>query len=273
MRLHYRYQVGETNFIGTRLRYNNSPRTSGNAAWAQTLLAAYPTNAPAQVFYNPRNPADSLLEPGLAGCDLVLMLLLTPFNCVMLGLWAMCFPWLYRKLFRPIAGGVNIRRVGSFQHVRLPRFRSGLIVLIVVGALSFLSPFVIGSHPTLAVAAVTWAAVLIIATAVYLFLSHPVRSGAQDLIIHPEARTIVLPKTFGRKERVEISFDAIREIWMDVIEHRGRNMYSYSYAPSLKVKNAPGHVFKLADWRDRDKAEAFVRWLREQLATTSADRI
>ncbi|MFM7253351.1 MAG: DUF3592 domain-containing protein [Ilumatobacteraceae bacterium] len=54
----YSYTVDGTVFLGQRIRQHDDI-----AETAATTVARYPSGAPIVVYYDPRNPADSLLEP------------------------------------------------------------------------------------------------------------------------------------------------------------------------------------------------------------------
>lgn len=62
--IQYRYQVGSTEYVGSRRSFDR-PRLSSEAA-SQSVLDAYPLGKTVTVFYDPKDPASALLEPGLA---------------------------------------------------------------------------------------------------------------------------------------------------------------------------------------------------------------
>ncbi len=63
--IQYRYRVGATEYLGSRRSFNR-PQLVTQAA-SQNLIDAYPVGKSVTVFYDPKNPAFALLEPGLAG--------------------------------------------------------------------------------------------------------------------------------------------------------------------------------------------------------------
>ena len=91
------------------------------------------------------------------------------------------------------------------------------------------------------------------------------QSGEDDLVLDETSATITLPKTFGRKERVQIDRGEIEQLTVETIEHRSsKGGVSYTYAPTLWMRSSRDGQ-KLADWSDRERAEAFVDWLRQKL--------
>jgi hypothetical protein len=59
--IEYTYDVAGQTYTGKKVSFG-AVLGHGNAGPAQTAAARYPVQAPVQVFYNPANPADSVLE-------------------------------------------------------------------------------------------------------------------------------------------------------------------------------------------------------------------
>ena len=61
----YRYSVGATDYFGSRLSFEQA-HAACNECW-QSALRPYPVGKTVTVYYDPRNPASAVLEPGLVG--------------------------------------------------------------------------------------------------------------------------------------------------------------------------------------------------------------
>jgi hypothetical protein len=61
----YRYRVGATDYFGSRLSFEQA-HVACNECW-QSALRPYPVGKTVTVYYDPRNPASAVLEPGLVG--------------------------------------------------------------------------------------------------------------------------------------------------------------------------------------------------------------
>lgn len=64
----FEYRVGSSTYVGTHL--SAVDLASANLAWAEGQLARYPAGAEVDVFLNPSDPADGVLEvkaPGIGG--------------------------------------------------------------------------------------------------------------------------------------------------------------------------------------------------------------
>ena len=83
--LEFTYTIAGRKYTGTQYAYDPMP-IQGEAEVLRHI-AAYPVGAGVVVFYDPANPAEAVLRPGLRGCTLWVALFLTPFVVVGLGLW------------------------------------------------------------------------------------------------------------------------------------------------------------------------------------------
>jgi hypothetical protein len=263
--IEYRFKVGERTFFGERWRYVNPP--SGQEE-TSTLVATHAVDSAVDVYYDPADPAVSLLLPGIEGRDLMLALFLTPFHAVMLGLWVGSGAWLRERLFRPVAGGVRIIRDGMATRVRLPSFPAVGWGLVATGGLGFVSMFVVGistgMQPSLGYVTCSIGVVYLGGLAVYLWQRQKINSGIDDLVINKAANTLELPPTQGRKQRATVNRADVEHLTVETVVHTSsKGGISYTYQPTLILRQA--NPQKLAGWSDKVKADDFAAWLREQL--------
>jgi hypothetical protein len=268
----YHYEVGGQAFDGSRFRYNNS---SAGFSSAQATVNAHPVGSEVRVFYDARDPGLAVLSPGIEGMDFLVVLFIMPFNMVMLGLWTWIGGWLRGHLLKPVAGGVRIIREGTRTRIRLPQYSALVLAMIVVGAVSFVSIFVVGfstnMHPSIPTAIATLVVVALAGAGVYAWQWLKVHSGDDDLIIDESLGVIELPETYGRKDRVKAAMGDLESLTVVQITHRGsKGGVSYTYAPMLQMRGASGGVQKLADWSDQMRADTFVEWLRPRLGIGNA---
>jgi Protein of unknown function (DUF3592) len=265
--IEYRFTVDGREYTGDRLRFGMA---SSSLAIATAAVEAHPAGSAATVYYNPADPQQAILDPGLAGSDFIGVLFLTPFNMVLLGLWTVNGGWLRERLAKPVAGGVKIITDGPTTRIRLPQTPAFVAGLATAGGLGFASIFVLGFStnmaPSLPLALLTIAVVYLAGLLVYCWQRWKIDSGLDDLILHVPARTLELPLTFGRKERVTVNAAAIECLAVKTIVHRNsKGGTSYTYAPTLYARGAGPEGEKLADWSDRRRANDFTEWLRQQL--------
>ncbi len=266
--IQYRYEVAGQAFTGARLRYNSISFSSQAAA--RRMVDEHHASSTVQVFYNPENPEDSLLFTGIEGSDFMMILFLTPFNAVMLGLLIWIYGWLRERVFHPAAGGMKIITDGMYTRVRLPQYGAVIWWLGTTGGLGFAAIFVVGlstqMRPSIAVILATIAVVYLAGVGVFLWQWMKIRSGIDDLVINEGTRSLDLPETFGRTERVTVNIADIESLTVDQIEHRSnKGGISYTYAPTLRMRGNESAGSKLADWSDKLKADDFAEWLRKKL--------
>lgn len=263
--IQYRYEVNGHSYSGARFRYGTTTSDQGSALEA---VNAHAVGSQTRVYFNPGNPEEAVLSPDVQGSDLMLLLFLMPFNMVMAGLWTAFGAWLRQMIFHPIAGGVKLIIDGPRTSIRLPQYGALLLGMVTAGLLSFISIFVVGFstgfRPSLTVACLVLLLVIGAGVAAYLRQWSKIHSGEDDLVLDETSATITLPKTFGRKERVQINRGEIGQLSVETIEHRTSKGTSYTYAPTIWMQTSQGGQ-KLADWSERKRAEAFVEWLGQKL--------
>ncbi len=268
--INYSFKLGGQTYAGQRLRYNKGMQTGSSSA--SDIVAEHPMGAMVPVYYNPENPQDSLLFPGIDGSDFFLLLFLTPFNAVMLGFWIWIGGWLRQRLFRPAAGGVKIIASGMRTRVRLPQYRAAAWGLATTGGLGFISVFIVGfsskTQPSLGFVLTAIGIVYLTGVGVYLWHWQKIHSGIDDLVINQAARTLDLPQTYGRKQLLTVNIADIKSLTVEKLVHRNsKGGTSYTYAPTLHVRGHNPGDQKLADWSGQVRANDFTDWLRKQLGS------
>jgi hypothetical protein len=265
--IRYQYEVSERPYEGDRYRYGAG--SSSDSAWAWKAVAKYSEGSEVKVFYNPGNPAESVLSAGLDGSDYMFLLFLTPFNAVMLGFWGAGISMVVSKLTKSPNGGVKIIQDGRRLRLRLPRYpmlvagfgTTGLIAFIEMFPIAFLGG---GFHPKIQVVQPALAIAYGAGVAMFLWQWQKTRSGRFDLIIDESDGTVELPVTFDRKERISLSSSDIVDVTVETIANKGsEGGTSYTYAPTLNLRDRP--AAKLAEWYTQSRAQQFADWLRPQL--------
>jgi hypothetical protein len=72
-------------YTGNRYRYGTIGHPSH--ASVERIVRRYPPGRQTKVYYNPADPADSVLQPGADGSDLLLVLFLAPWNLMVAVAW------------------------------------------------------------------------------------------------------------------------------------------------------------------------------------------
>jgi hypothetical protein len=191
--------------------------------------------------------------------------------------WVLCFwPLIllspgvnWHRKAPPIAGGVRLISDWTTTRVRLPRFWAGLncvavtAILYLLASLVFLLDSLTNSLPFIA-GLVTLVGISIVGLTIYLLLRRKAESGLQDLVIHEGARTLELPLTYGRRERILLPFTSVVAVTVKPIRRRKDGWH----AVALQLRDGPPQ--KLTNlMNSQDRAESFAAWLREKLGLKS----
>jgi hypothetical protein len=130
----------------------------------------------------------------------------------------------------------------------------------------FIVGFATGMDPSLPLALFVVAVVYGSGLAAYWWQLRKIASGVNDLIFHESSRTLELPLTFGRKERVTVNLANVRSLSVETVTQRGnKGGTTYTYVPTLGLHGSYPSSQKLAAWYDKKKADQFADWLRARL--------
>lgn len=263
----YRYRAGERELVGNRLDYENLFASGADAA--TKAVASFPPGTAVRVYYNPSDPSDSLLRPGLNARQLFLALFMTPFNAVMIFLWAVVAKWLWLKRARPPAGGLHIEtglRGTSVRVGGIPALGAGLAT---VAGLSFASIFIIGFaaggfNPAYPVISGVWIFILGSGLATALWQAARNRSDRERLLFDEASGNVDLPATHGRTARLAIQGTDLAAVQLSrelVTDSEGSTQTKF--ALSLAVKGRTPERFAL--WQDETQTRGFATWLANKL--------
>jgi len=142
--LEYTYVIAGREYNSTQYAYE--PMNIQGKPEVLRHVSAYPVGAAVVVSYNPSNPTDAVLHPGLRGCTLWLGLVFTPFVIAGLGLWRLGLfagPGSLAAFDSRDARQVSKSETGAVV-VRLRRPRWPIIFLACLGLTSFIVSWVLG---------------------------------------------------------------------------------------------------------------------------------
>lgn len=264
----YAYTVNGKEYRGSRYRYDDDYSSNPGGA----IVRRFPKWSEHIVYYDPGNPANSVLATGIAGSDLMMILFSIPVNVAVIMLWSWIVRWLREKWRVPKAGGVRIWRRGGKIRARLAWLSAPAAGLYALGGASFAATFPLvainGLGPSLRTMENTWAAVLALAAAAFCWTALRNASGRYDLLIDEQSQAITLPQTGGRKRLVT---SARRELAGVCVQRRVSCLSSgtfYSYLPALARREAGAaprrEALSPCGWTE-EKARAFSQWLVGQL--------
>jgi hypothetical protein len=252
-----------------------------NAMDAQSLTAFvtnHPIGSESTVFYNPKRPTDSLLEPGLNGDDMRTILLLISLHLWVLALWMVGGEWLHRVILTPAAGGTRFRRVGSTIRACLSVRRPIMWAVVTTAAMSLVISLQMVSsisHGSFNGGLLVAGVVFTFGLAVYLCSQWAIWRGDYDLVIDTDKRTITFPKeckdfyrgrTFGWSQVAGIGVKPVVRASTSG-SHGVLKRYTFvsGYAPLIRLKGEDDSTVCLAEWNDGGRAVGFANWIRREI--------
>jgi hypothetical protein len=267
LRLRYTYSVQGVNYTGFRYRYDDA---NVSLRYAK-VVDEYQAHTRHPVYYDPNNPRDSALAPGVDGCDLLLLLVAMPFNVATFAVWS---AFLSYRRSRPVAAatGVKILRQKEEIRIRLTEMSAAASALYALGVISVVEVSVVvagwGFDESMRLMGMVWGLTIILAGAAGTWKHISNNSGRYDLRLNYASNTLILPQAAGRKGPVTVPRDKLRGV---IVERRlsatpsGRH---YSYLPALSLTGAQGEsrTVSLITWGwSEARAVAFGEWLGTQL--------
>jgi hypothetical protein len=264
----YAYEAQGRRYTGDRAAYFRMWSQKS----ARQFVAGHSPGSRCPVHYNPSDPADAVLVPGVGGDVLFMDLFLTPFNLVMVGgwYWLIASFWRRRSARLVLPVGTRLLDQGTQLRVRLPRVPPLMGAALTVFVASFFAIFPVvflcdfSASPAIVLA--VQGLILGAALWVYVLLAIRTYSGKTDLVINLLDGVLVLPPTFGRKEPVVVAFSDLAAVDVMTIANSQSNS-SYQYAPTVRWREPSGTIAhaKLAEWNEEQQAQDFAAWLREQV--------
>jgi hypothetical protein len=264
----YNYTVNGVDYTGHRYRYDDR-----NAAFEyEDAAKAFPNWSARTVYYDAANPEDSLLDPGLDGCDLLLLLFAVPLTIATIALWAAIIQARRDRRGVGLAGGVRVWQDPGETRARLAEFTPLAAGGFGLAAAAFVSAFPVvaigGFAPTLRLMLIIWMFVLGAGMGTFFWAMARLRSGNYDLRVSAAANTVTLPRAGGRIAPLTVPLGEI--VAVSLLERVSKNPSGnhFSYVPALEraAPNAEAQPIKLVSmgWSEA-RALAFSHWLSQQL--------
>lgn len=253
----FEYQIEGLTYTSDRYRHI---KWSSPSSHAHSITNRYPIGSEVAVHYNPTEPSYAILEAGLNQLELAVTGNFIAMHLVMLLSWSTTVGAIKRRVVNRPAGGACISTSGMKTIVRLPRITPLTTATLVAIGILVIVPTVVSLLPdTEYLIVVLWSSALVLATGIYLWGSHVVRSGTRDLVINDEDSTLILPRTFGRKTLTKVPYSTVRDL---SIEARGYFFYrTYAIKLTWNGDLSSHKVDFLAEWRDPKRSEDFMPWL------------
>jgi hypothetical protein len=270
-KISYGYTVNGQRHHGERIRFTTE--TSGSRS-ARRTVGKYPVGREVIVHFNPRDPAEAVLETSLiCGGDLFMLIFMTPFNVVMVAGWAVAWGVVSGShAKRPAGNAVRIFEQPRGVRVRLTQFTplgaAGGAAAVMAFALTFIVGIFIGTD-SLNAAAAGWAVIVAASIIGYSRMRSRIEQEWYDLIIRDDRQTLALAPSLKRPEVQEVPFSAVMSV--DVVKKMGSGDDSDSFRTVLRWTDAQREEqsVTLIDVSAPKSAETLASWLRRRIGIQS----
>lgn len=269
-RVRFVYQVAGSSYRGENYRHGGF---SLGRKHAQSVLDHYPKGAKVRVFYRPSNPADAVLERGIAASDLFAALFMAPFNAVAVGLLTFIGAGVLSNYTGNPPFGVRASTLSSGERqVRFLSFSPILAAVGVVGVVGFLGTFLTLllqwlNVPLGLTVGVLW--LIALGAAVYAFRA--TRLGAVRLLVDPlrDRARLVLAGDSALEQAgptAELRFFVRERLARDSDGDEQR-----TYILLADWENTPGDAVELFQARSREEVLAVTRWVGQKLGLPASE--
>lgn len=264
--IEYTYVVNGAKYHGHRYRYDDHNMT---LEW-QSSIVENPRWSYQKVYYNPRDPADSVLLPGVDGGDLLLLLFALPIAVFTATLWQAMLTVLRDRFSVGLAGGVRISKRKGQTRVALGETTALGTAFYAMAIAAFFAAFPVvivgGFDPSMQLIEAVWAWVGVVGVVAFAWRMIKNCSGIYDLRINQMSGEVTLPQTAGRRQHVSILAAEISGISILRRVHRTPSGIHSGYLPALVRHRSGDEPMKLIayGWSEQ-KAAAFAHWLGLEL--------
>lgn len=255
----YSYEVQQKQFTCNRVRFLKL----WGKEWVVPFAEAHRAGSKVTVYYNPDDPGDAVLLPGVAGQELFAPLFAIPFNVVMIGLWFFLFFFLFfgkPTYFRLWDRGDEVRVRLGFHPIL------GGFLFFIFGPLplSFFLFCCAGMPPSVEAVAIAWVLYLGSSALLFLILARRAASGERDLVIDRLRSTLTLPRVSAQNEPIVIPLGTVLAVDVSQEQKQGSDGASDIYIPVLRWRSVNGDLqdARLAEWDDEEEAHRLAEWLR-----------
>lgn len=265
--IEYRYAIDGQTYTSDQHVYGEIG--SSNYSWANKAVRKFPQGKEVIVYYNPADLEDAVLDRSFESLPWFVLLFLTPFNLVMIGLWWACGYSFWRSMFGPeegTVGGCDIVQDGFTTRVKIGRSHPLIAGGIGIGIVSFISIFALGlsdlSDNLYALAGAVILMVFAGLAGAYWQVSRN-SSGQRDLVLDRANMKLIVPARFMGKP-TELSLMTLNSVGIKYV--RGQKG-SIRYAPTVTYvdEHEIRQEVALCQWNNEKAAEELVEWLRQEL--------
>ncbi len=258
----FAWRVAGVEYKGATVRHGFS--RSGKV-YVERVVARYPVGREVEVYYDPAAPGEAVLEPGLVGGDLNVLIFATPFHAITLGLWTIAWPmWRYQA-----TGGVPVRQQGSVQRLETEQMRPVHWALIAAGALGLalslvLAIFTDGSASWTAGLGML-AAIIGAGAAGWIVRAVMAPKETRELVVDWENDRLIVPALDGRESPLTVPLSSVAKFAIARVGAEGSESQRFYAVAAVNEADGSTSVHRLGDEQLEWGAWNLACWLQEGL--------
>jgi hypothetical protein len=235
------------------------------------VISRFHVGDPVPVFFDPNNPYESVVMPGDPGEFLTTMGIFFWFAIPVFVILSNLASHVFGRGTKMPAAGLPCRQHGRKIEVYLPDAQKKTFLLLAawsgLGFFGIVAGFLGPQDNWKASVAIVTGGTLL---AIIFFLAWRVWRQATDvdmLIIDANARTLILPATFGRKSPMAMNFDSIDSIRTETMDtHTKIGGIRFCWVQVCYMQGNELREAKIAVWLEQEtRADVFANWLLEYL--------
>lgn len=266
----FTYEVNGVKYTGDRYR---AATMSSSDRGVFELVKTLRPGTKVDVYYRPERPQESLLKPGLEGIDLFFPLFLLPFNAIAMGGWLHGWELLRNRLGRKVIGGFPYFEHGMTTRVRLVTPTPLILILVVLGALSFalifILGFTVGINPSLFVMECVWG--LLFAIAIYIYFKQVLTGETRELLVEEDLGQLSVASTKASYANLTVPFRDVGDLAHDSMADEATILPAvqlYYRASDGTIAHAP-----IVETNDSSAAADLIAWIKDKIRWQEPDWI
>ncbi|HSI85490.1 MAG TPA: DUF3592 domain-containing protein [Candidatus Methylacidiphilales bacterium] len=267
-KIEYTYQYNNISHTGSVVRFSALTTGDSNSRDAKEFVRQRPEGAEITAWVDASRPYNAVLERGLRGSDLFVLLFFVPFNMV-----SLAFLWMFRELWltrNSALAGIGLEETAHGFRVEVSRKNVFLCFIGTLGITGFIGIFAVlliggkGFNPSVNLMAGTWTVILCLTLYSVLHTAWSNYSGIYDLEVDTLHGTLIVPSSTQSYTRRTYSLQDPMAIVLRRVEKSDSESSTTTYYIEFSLQDADQRVL-ITEMQVSDAAKAFAEWLSKKL--------
>jgi hypothetical protein len=262
--VNYRFTVGGNQVAGNTIRHGSFDIRPGEP---YRLVEQFPAGTHVTVYYNPRQPSDSLLLPGLTSGHVFMVFFMTPFNIILLAGWLLVWDWVHARRRSSLPRCAKLKSTYDGFALKIYSMTPLAAALIGLFGVSFASIFAVAVLSLFLPAAMPVSLACVVAIVVPAWIFRRQLKYAKVLEVDELRGTFELRDESGRRPKWSGSLNQLCGVLIrERLKTDSEGSKSKSYALLISRKSAKGpRSLCLLTGMPEFVTRQLARWLADRL--------